>query len=144
MEVFATRSPFRPNPIGLSSVELTGVDWDTPRGPVLHVVGADLLNGTPILDIKPYLAYTDAHPDARCGFALTETPLQVSCPEALLGRFPADKQKGLLSALAQDPRPAYQDDPKRVYNMSFGGYNVSFAVEGDVLTVHGVVAEEKQ
>jgi len=143
MGVFATRSPFRPNPIGLSSVELTAIDWDTPRGPVLHVIGADLLNGTPILDIKPYLAYTDSHPEARCGFAMEETPLTVECPEALLGRLPAEKRDGLLSALAQDPRPAYQNDPERVYDMSFGGYNVSFTVDGERLTVCGLKPEHQ-
>ena len=136
--VFATRSPFRPNPIGLSSVELVRIEWDTPKGAVIHVRGADLMNGTPIFDIKPYLPYTDAHPEASCGFALTETPLTVDCPEVLLARVPAEKRQGLLSALAQDPRPAYQNDPERVYCMPFGGYTVSFTVSGTVLTVRDV------
>ncbi|MBR4962109.1 MAG: tRNA (N6-threonylcarbamoyladenosine(37)-N6)-methyltransferase TrmO [Clostridia bacterium] len=135
MGVFATRSPFRPNPIGLSSVELVRVEWDTPRGAVIVVRGADLMNGTPIFDIKPYLPYTDAHPDARHGFALTETPLTVDCPESLLGKLPAEKRSGLLSALAQDPRPAYQNDPARVYCMPFGGFTVSFTVSDGILTV---------
>lgn len=138
MGVFATRSPFRPNPIGLSSVELVRIEWDTPKGAVIHVRGADLMNGTPIFDIKPYLSYTDAHPEASCGFALTETPLTVDCPEVLLARVPAEKRQGLLSALAQDPRPAYQNDPERVYCMPFGGYTVSFTVSGMVLTVRDV------
>jgi len=138
MGVFATRSPFRPNPIGLSSVELVRVEWDTPKGAVIHVRGADLMNGTPIFDIKPYLPYTDAHPEARHGFALTETPLAVHCPDALLARIPGEKRDGLLSALAQDPRPAYQNDPSRIYCMPFGGYTISFTVEGETLTVCGV------
>ncbi|MBQ3176468.1 MAG: tRNA (N6-threonylcarbamoyladenosine(37)-N6)-methyltransferase TrmO [Clostridia bacterium] len=138
MGVFATRSPYRPNPIGLSSVELVRIDRDTPQGDVIVVRGADLMNGTPIFDIKPYLPYTDAHPEARHGFALTETPLTVNCAPDLLCRMPVSKQAGLLSALAQDPRPAYQNDPERVYAMPFGGYTVSFTVEGDVLTVREI------
>lgn len=138
MGVFATRSPYRPNPIGLSSVELVRIDRDTPQGDVIVVRGADLMNGTPIFDIKPYLPYTDVHPEARHGFALTETPLTVNCAPNLLSRMPESKQAGLLSALAQDPRPAYQNDPERVYAMPFGGYTVSFTVEGDVLTVREI------
>ena len=142
MGVFATRSPFRPNPIGLSSVELVRIEWDTPKGAVLHVRGADLMNGTPIFDIKPYLPYTDAHPEASCGFALTETPLTVDCPEVLLKRIPTEKHEGLLSALAQDPRPAYQNDPSRVYCMPFGGYTVLFTVADETLTVTDITAGE--
>ncbi|MBQ8642749.1 MAG: tRNA (N6-threonylcarbamoyladenosine(37)-N6)-methyltransferase TrmO [Clostridia bacterium] len=142
MGVFATRSPFRPNPIGLSSVELSGIDWDTPRGAVIRVRGADLMNGTPIFDIKPYLPYTDAHPEAGQGFALTETPLEVSFPEMLLAGIPAEKRDGLISALAQDPRPAYQHDPARVYAMPFGGFTISFTVEGNTLTVCNVTEGE--
>ena len=142
MGVFATRSPYRPNPIGLSSVELVRIDRDTPKGAVIVVRGADLMNGTPLFDIKPYLPYTDAHPDARHGFALTETPLTVDCADALLDRIPEAKRAGLLSALAQDPRPAYQNDPERVYAMPFGGYTVSFTVAGDVLTVRDIQTGE--
>lgn len=133
--VFATRSPYRPNPIGLSSVELVRIEWDTPQGPQIVVRGADLQNGTPIFDIKPYLPYTDAHPEAKSGFALTTTPLTVVCPSELLAKLPTKLHEGLCSTLAQDPRPAYQNDPRRVYTMSFGGYEVSFTVEGTVLTV---------
>ncbi len=135
MGVFATRSPYRPNPIGLSSVTLVRIQWDTPEGAVLVVRGADLMNGTPIFDIKPYLPYTDAHPEARDGFALTTTPLAVRCDDRWLSRMPPEMREGLLSALAQDPRPAYQKDPNRIYAMSFGKYTVSFVVAEDVLTV---------
>ena len=128
MGVFATRSPFRPNPIGLSCVELTGVAWDTPDGPVIHVRGADLVDGTPILDIKPYLPYCDARPDARGGFtdALNSEALAVACPPAL------------LAVLANDPRPRYQDDPQRVYGLTYAGCNVTFRVEGETVVVVGV------
>ncbi len=142
MGVFATRSPYRPNPIGLSSVELVRIEWDTPKGTVLVVRGADLMNGTPIFDIKPYLPYTDAHLEASCGFALTETPLTVDCAPDLLSRMPESKREGLLSALAQDPRPAYQNDPDRVYAMPFGGFTVSFTVDGTVLTVQDICEGE--
>ncbi len=135
MGVFATRSPYRPNPIGLSSVSLVQVQWDTPEGAVLVVRGADLMNGTPIFDIKPYLPYTDAHPEAKDGFALTTTPLTVQCADAFLSRLPERMRPGLLSALAQDPRPAYQNDPTRVYAMSFGAYTISFVVADGILTV---------
>jgi len=140
MGVFATRSPNRPNPIGLSSVELTRIEWGTEAGAVLHVAGADLMNGTPIFDIKPYLAYTDAHPEAECGFALQrkEGSLEVVCPSALLAAIPAQKQNGLLQALAQDPRPAYQDVPDRMYYMPFGGLEIGFTVINKTLTVHQV------
>lgn len=135
MGVFATRSPYRPNPIGLSSVELLRIDWDTPGGAVLVVRGADLMNGTPLFDIKPYLPYTDCHPEAKDGFALTTTPLTVHCDDTWLTKLPEKMREGLLSALAQDPRPAYQKDPDRVYAMSFGEYTISFVVAGEVLTV---------
>lgn len=135
MGVFATRSPYRPNPIGLSSVELIRIDWDTPEGAVLVVRGADLMNGTPLFDIKPYLPYTDCHPEAKDGFALTTTPLTVHCDDMWLTKLPESMRLGLISALAQDPRPAYQKDPDRVYAMSFGKYTVSFVVAEDVLTV---------
>ena len=140
MGVFATRSPFRPNGLGLSSVVLERIQWDTPEGPVLHVRGADLVSGTPIFDIKPYLAYTDSHPEAAGGFTagLAGEKLRVVCPEPLLEAVPPEQRQGLLSVLANDPRPRYQDDPQRVYGMAYGGRNVRFRVEGDVLTVLGV------
>ena len=133
MGVFATRSPFRPNAIGLSSVRLERVEAETPRGPVLHVRGADLVDGTPIFDIKPYLPYADSHPDARGGFTdpIARKLLRVSAPEELREKFPA----GLLGVLENDPRPRYQDDPERVYGLSFGGWTVRFRVVGEELTV---------
>ena len=135
--VFATRSPFRPNPIGLSCVELEKVDFDAPNGPVLHVRGADLVDGTPIFDIKPYVPYCDAHSDARGGFTDEQefTALEVDFSPALLEKVPQELRDSLLATLAGDPRPRYQDDPERVYGLSFGGQNVRFRVAGKVLTV---------
>lgn len=140
MGVFATRSPFRPNPIGLSCVELSGVEWDTPDGPVLHVRGADLVDGTPILDIKPYLPYCDAKPEAKGGFTdgLSAAALSVDCPPALLERLPETDRPGLLAVLANDPRPRYQNDPQRLYGLTYAGHNVTFRVESDKVTVVGV------
>ncbi|MBR4210927.1 MAG: tRNA (N6-threonylcarbamoyladenosine(37)-N6)-methyltransferase TrmO [Oscillibacter sp.] len=135
--VFATRSPFRPNPVGLSSVELERVEDDPTRGPVLCVRGADLADGTPILDIKPYLPYTDAHPDARGGFA-ADTPtagLSVEIAPSLLERVPEDERAALVGVLSHDPRPRYQDDPARVYGFGFAGLEVRFRVSGDCLQV---------
>ena len=136
MGVFATRSPYRPNPIGLSSVRLVGVELNTPEGPVLTVAGADLMDGTPIFDIKPYLAYTDSHPDAVGGFieGLTDRSVQVSCDEALLSPLPEETRKSLLAVLAPDPRPTSQNDPDRVYGMEFAGHNVRVTVADGVLT----------
>ena len=138
--VFATRSPFRPNEIGLSSVRLDRVELNTPDGPVLHISGADLMDGTPIFDIKPYLPYVDAYPDARGGFTDTtkEYALQVVCPDALLCKVPENKRAALSGVLKNDPRPAYQHDPERVYGMEFGGLEVHFKVDGEVLTVTGI------
>lgn len=136
--VFATRSPFRPNAIGLSSVRLARVEAQTPDGPVLHVSGADLMDGTPILDIKPYLAYTDSHPNARSSFALTGDALRVDCPAALLGHLPENKRAPLLSILAQDPRPGYQHEPGRVYGFPFAGFEIRFTVAEDTLTVTAI------
>lgn len=135
--VFATRSPFRPNPIGLSCVELEKVDLDAPNGPVLHVRGADLVDGTPIFDIKPYVPYCDAHSDARGGFTdeQTFTALEVAFPPALLEKVPQELRESLIATLAGDPRPRYQDDARRVYGLNFGGQNVRFRVAGEVLTV---------
>ena len=135
--VFATRSPFRPNAIGLSSVRLLGIEKHLQHGHVLRVAGADLMDGTPILDIKPYLAYTDSHPQATGGFTdrLELQPLQVLLPPELGEKLPADKRAALIEVLAADPRPSYQHDPERVYALDFGGNNVKFTVAGDVLTV---------
>lgn len=138
--VFATRSPFRPNSLGLSSVRLLEVRLHTGEGPVLVVAGADLLDGTPIYDVKPYLPYTDSHPEALGGFALQqkEGTLAVEFPPELLARVPEDCREALREVLAQDPRPGYQELPERVYGLSFGGWEVSFRVEGNTLSVLGV------
>jgi tRNA-Thr(GGU) m(6)t(6)A37 methyltransferase TsaA len=135
--VFATRSPFRPNALGLSSVQLLGVRPDTPEGTILRVAGADLLDGTPIYDIKPYLACADSHPEAVDGFAaaVARRVLHVECPPAMLEKLPEEKRAAALGVLAQDPRPAYQEDPNRVYGMDFGGYNIQFVVSGETLRV---------
>ena len=137
MGVFATRSPFRPNPIGLSAVRLEGIDLHTPDGPVLRVAGADLMDGTPIYDIKPYLAYGDCIPEAGAGYtsSLPERLLEVDLPERWLALVPQDRREALLGVLAHDPRPSYQRDPERVYGLSFAGLDVRFTVTGDVLTV---------
>lgn len=144
MGVFATRSPFRPNAIGLSSVRLERVELHTKQGPVLYVSGADLMNGSPIYDIKPYLPYCDSHPEAARGFSGTvdRPKLQVEIPPALLERFPEERRESLLAVLAQDPRPAYQDEPDRVYGMEFAGFEIRFRADGKRLTVHTV--EQKQ
>ena len=134
--VFATRAPFRPNALGLSAVRLEAVEPDTPRGPVLHVSGADLLDGTPIYDIKPYIPYADAIPGASGGFTdrVDRLLLAVDCPPDLLERVPTEKREALLAVLAQDPRPQYQNDPKRIYGMSFAGLEVRFqVVEGRLM-----------
>lgn len=143
MGVFATRSPFRPNPIGLSSVRIDGIELHTPDGPLIHVTGADLMDGTPIYDIKPYLAYTDSHPEAAGGFALQtrEGVLSVDFPAELLAVIPKDRQDGLIAVLAQDPRPQYQDDPERVYGMAFAGFDVQFRVADGRLTVCAVTPD---
>lgn len=135
--VFATRSPFRPNPLGLSSVKLEKVDYECGEAPVLIVSGADLLDGTPIFDVKPYLSYTDSHPDASGGFALQQTSgvLKVDFADELLSKIPEELRGGLIEILSQDPRPAYQNLPERVYMMAFGDFDVHFRVDGDILTV---------
>ncbi|MBR6414099.1 MAG: tRNA (N6-threonylcarbamoyladenosine(37)-N6)-methyltransferase TrmO [Oscillospiraceae bacterium] len=135
--VFATRSPFRPNSIGLSCVRLEEVCEDAALGPVLVVSGADLLDGTPIYDIKPYLPYADCHPEAVSGFAADapEKRLNVEIPEALAARIPAEKRAALLDVLSLDPRPSYHSDPTRIYGMCFADYEVRFTVAGNVLTV---------
>lgn len=137
MGVFATRSPFRPNALGLSCVELEKVEWDTPEGPVIHVRGVDLMDDTPIFDIKPYLSYADSYPGAVGGWTdtVSRRQLQVECGEALLEKVDAQQREALLAILAGDPRPRYQDDPQRIYGMAFAGKNVKFRVEGETLHV---------
>ena len=135
--VFATRSPFRPNPIGLSCVRYLGIEKTADEGTVLLVGGADLLNGTPIFDIKPYLPYADCHPDATGGFADTaaERHLEVEFPPELLEKVPPSKREALTACLAEDPRPSYQEDPERVYSMRFAGMDVHFFVSNGRATV---------
>lgn len=136
MGVFATRSPFRPNPIGLSSVKLIGIE-KTAEGSVLHISGADLMDGTPIYDIKPYLAFTDSHPDAKCGFAdeKKDYSLKVEFDNSALEIIPREKQDSLLKLLAGDPRPQYIDDPDRIFGFFFSNYEIKFKVSSDILTV---------
>ena len=138
--VFATRSPFRPNPIGLSSVKLERVEFSDREGPVIYVSGVDMRDNTPIFDIKPYLSYADAHPEASDGFAgdHLEEALTVDFPDELLAMIPADKHEALTEVLSQDPRPHYQNDPERVYGVSFAGRNIKFVVRDNVLTVTAV------
>lgn len=140
MGVFATRSPFRPNPIGLSSVKLESVEM-TDQGPVLHVSGADLRDKTPIFDIKPYVTYCDSHPDAREGFAhdVKEYELEVVFPENILNVFPVEKREAAVAVLKQDPRPAYHEDPERKYGVSFAGFDIHFTVQEGTLTVYEAV-----
>lgn len=140
MGVFATRSPFRPNPIGLSCVRLKRVELSGPEGPRIWVTGADLLDGTPILDIKPYLPYADCQPQAVGGFAAAPkgADLAVEFPPELLALVPEGKRTALTGILAQDPRPQYQNDPERTYAMAFAGLEIKFRVAGDVLTVVAV------
>ena len=140
MGVFATRSPFRPNPIGLSCVRLVGMEKDPELGHVLVVAGADLMDGTPILDIKPYLPYADSHPEALGGFTCNVggKVLEVDFPAELLDKVPEDKREALVGVLSRDPRPSYQHDPERVYGMAFAGLEVRFSVDGDVLHVRAV------
>ncbi len=137
MGVFATRSPFRPNPVGLSCVKLIAIRRDVQYGTVMDVEGADLMDGTPIFDIKPYLPFADSHPEATGGFAdpVREDHLTVMLPEEMATVFTKAQQDTLRDVLAQDPRPSYQDDPTRVYGMAFAGHTVRFRVEGDTLTV---------
>ncbi len=140
MGVFATRSPFRPNNLGLSSVKLLGVEHTAEYGTVLHVGGADLMDGTPIFDIKPYIPYGDCHTDATGGFTdgAVDFLLQVDFPPALLQKLPQDKQEAALGVLSHDPRPSYQKDPERVYGLSFAGFDIRFQVKDKQLTVLAV------
>ena len=138
--VFATRSPFRPNPIGLSCVRLLEVLTDTKDGPTLRVAGADLMDGTAILDIKPYLPYADAHPEARAGFVgrVFDHSLAVEISEDHLARIPKKERDAVRAILAQDPRPSYQADPDRIYGMRYGTLEIKFRVDGETLTVTAV------
>ena len=140
MGVFATRSPFRPNPLGLSSVKLEAIEHRPDIGPVLIVRGADLMDGTPIYDIKPYIPYADCHPDASEGFTGQTRMhlLQVEFPPTLMAQVPEADRDALTGVLASDPRPSYQHDPERVYGMEFAGLEVHFRVDGEVLTVTDV------
>ncbi len=135
--VFATRSPFRPNPIGLSSVKLISVEHTANEGDVLIVAGADLLDNTPIIDIKPYLPYADCHTDATGGFTdnIEKPPLTVIYDDACFSVIPKEKRAALLGCLAEDPRPSYQNDPNRIYSMHFGDFDVHFKVNFDVLEI---------
>lgn len=137
MGVFATRSPFRPSPIGLSCVRLLGIEQTEQYGTVLRVAGADLLDGTPILDIKPYIPYADCHPDASEGFTARhqDYQLRVEFPQELLEKLPESRRAAAVGVLAQDPRPSYQSDPSRKYGMPFAGFDIRFTVDGEVLTV---------
>ena len=141
MGVFATRSPFRPNNLGLSCVRLIGIEQTPNQGTVVHVAGADLMDGTPIFDIKPYVPYSDCHPDASGGFTDTagEFLLQVDFPPALLAKLPENKREATIGVLSHDPRPSYQRDPDRVYGLPFAGFDIRFTVRGDVLQVCDVV-----
>ena len=146
MGVFATRSPFRPNPIGLSAVRLDGIRRDETLGQVLLVSGADLMDGTPILDIKPYLPFADSYPQASGGFTgqKIDGPLKVEVSQPLLAQVPKEHRQALLGVLAQDPRPSYHTDPQRVYGMEFAGLEVRFSVQNDVLTVLTIKLNEKK
>ena len=141
MGVFATRSPFRPNSLGLSCVKIIGIEQTAENGTVIHVAGADLMDGTPIFDIKPYIPYGDCHPEALGGFTSTagDFLLQVDFPQQLLKLLPEDKQEAALELLSHDPRPSYQAQSGRTYGLSFAGFDIRFSVENDVLRVKEVV-----
>ncbi len=145
MGVFATRSPFRPNPVGLSCVKLEGVEQDGENGLILRVSGVDMMDGTPIYDIKPYVPYADCRPDAAEGFTSQNQDylLDVKCPEELLMLVPEDRREGLIGALAHDPRPAYQRDPERIYGFEYAGLEVRFSVNEKQLTVKDIVKSEQ-
>lgn len=144
--VFATRSPFRPNSIGLSCVQLERIEWKIPKAPRLILKGADLMNRTPVYDIKPYLPYVDSHPEARGGFSdrVKAYHLEVDFPEYHLEKIPVSKRTGLCEILAQDPRPSYQNDPKRIYGMKYAGFDVRFQVEDRTLKVVAVEKPEEK
>lgn len=138
--VFATRSPFRPNPIGMSCVKLERVEYTKALGPIIYVSGVDLMNGTPIYDIKPYITYTDCVPDAVQGFAeeYKNYALNVDFPQELLDRIPKEKQAALIGILRHDPRPAYQNTPDRIYGVRYMNFDVHFKVKNDTLTVTNI------
>jgi hypothetical protein len=140
MGVFATRSPFRPNHMGLSSVKLLGVEHTAQYGTVLHVGGADLMDGTPIFDIKPYIPYSDCHTDATGGFtdSAGDFLLNVDFPPELLNKLPEEKQEAAIAVLSHDPRPSYQRKPDRVYGLTFAGFDIRFTVQDETLTVRDV------
>ena len=142
--VFASRSPFRPNGLGLSSVYINNVELTAHQGPVIHVLGADLMDGTPIYDIKPYVSYTDCHPDARCGFVDKHgwQPLRVEVPSAMAALFTNDELEALKQLLAQDPRPQYHDDEARIYGMPYAGRDVRFQVKDGTVSVVGIVPQK--
>ncbi len=143
MGVFATRSPFRPNSLGLSCVKLLGIEQTEENGTVIHVGGADLMDGTPILDIKPYIPYSDCHPDALGGFTATADDylLNVDFPSHLLEKLPPQKRKSAVEVLSHDPRPSYQRNPERIYGLRFAAFDIRFTVENDTLYVKEVIAE---
>ncbi len=140
MGVFATRSPFRPNNLGLSSVRLLGIEETKEYGTVIHVAGADLMDGTPIFDIKPYIPYGDCHPEATGGFTdnAKDFLLAVDFPEALLAKLPSDKQAAAIGVLSHDPRPSYQKDSDRIYGLTFAGFDIRFTVKDNTLSVQEV------
>lgn len=137
MGVFATRSPFRPNALGLSCVKILDIEQTEKSGPVIHISGADLMDGTPIFDIKPYIPYADCHIDAIGGFAdkANDFLLKVNFPAYLLAKLPTQKHQAILDVLSHDPRPSYQADPTRIYGMDFSDFNIRFSVQDDILTV---------
>ena len=141
MGVFATRSPFRPNAIGLSSVKIVAIETTAQYGTVIHVAGADLMDGTPILDIKPYIPYTDCHADASGGFTerAGDFILKVQFPDCLLSKVPEEKRQALIDVLSHDPRPSYQSDSDRVYGLNFAGRDIRFSIKDSVLTVLEVI-----
>ncbi len=142
MGVFATRSPFRPNSLGLSCVKILGIEQTNDQGTVIHVAGADLMDGTPIFDIKPYIPYSDCHPDALGGFTSTADDflLTVDFPAPLLDKIPLSKQKAAVEVLSHDPRPSYQRSPDRLYGLSFAGFDIRFTVVDKTLYVKEVNA----
>ncbi|MBQ4292846.1 MAG: tRNA (N6-threonylcarbamoyladenosine(37)-N6)-methyltransferase TrmO [Muribaculaceae bacterium] len=143
MGVFATRSPFRPNSIGLSSVEIVGIVPDSIDGPIINVAGVDMIDGTPIIDIKPYIPYTDSHPEANGGFTQSNEfkQLEVKFADDVKHHLPDGKIKALVEILSNDPRPQYQDDPERIYGLSFAGCQVKFFVRENILTVSNITTQ---
>lgn len=139
--VFATRSPFRPNSIAMSCVKLKKIEHTKTHGTVLYVTGVDMMNGTPVLDIKPYITYTDSHPDAIQSFAqdFVDYSLDVDFPKELIEKIPKDKQKGIIGILSQDPRPSYQNDSGRIYGVKYLSFDIKFRVDGNKLTVVDVI-----